>query len=230
MKIVKVIFLLTVSLFVTTACNKKENTTNAEIVKNEQKSDNEIPLVTENFVEVEEKKSIVYVCTDGSKINYREDPVDGEILGQFENGQRLHVWCRTNELSCIDGIYDYWYCVHEYGDPSGGWIFGGFLSNNSPATNKPDSFDLNLLIGKWENENYKISFSENEVTCLIKTSEKEWHSDWNVWKENVIQINHPRYGEESAMDGISWTIDTLSDAELKVENNKLSAIVLRRVE
>lgn len=32
------------------------------------------------------------------------------------------------------------------------------------------------------------------------------------------------------MDGISWTIDTLSDAELKGENNKLSTIVLRRVE
>lgn len=68
-----------------------------------------------------------------------------------------------------------------------------------------------------------------DIKILIHAKfDKEWHSDWSVWKGNVIQINHPRYGEESAMDGISWMIDILSDAELKVEN-KLSAIVLRRV-
>lgn len=71
---------------------------------------------------------------DGSKVNVRKAPVDGEIVAQREKGDEIPDFCaRSASKSSYDGITDYWY-AYESGEDGLYWIFGGYIEweNDKP--------------------------------------------------------------------------------------------------
>lgn len=64
---------------------------------------------------------------DGSKVNARENPVDGKVVTQHENGEVISEFCaRSAEKSTFEGITDYWF-AYETGATGLRWIFGGYI-------------------------------------------------------------------------------------------------------
>lgn len=71
------------------------------------------------------------VSPDGSKINVRKSPVNGEVTGQVENGWEILVYKKSAEVSEIEGVKDCWYYVQELGGMkeglAKGWVFGKYV-------------------------------------------------------------------------------------------------------
>lgn len=129
---------------------------------------------------------------DGSKLNYRSNPVDGDIIGQFLDGTMVQIVKITNMTFTVDGLNDAWYYVaddsfHE------GWVFGGYLSVVdsvvSFANNSGSHSTLKLLTGFWENETIVLEIldSDNSFTLGIKESEG-FSGKWKLLDDDTLYV------------------------------------------
>jgi hypothetical protein len=130
---------------------------------------------------------------DGSKLNYRKEPVDGQKLGQFFNDTKLKITKKTNETVPVDGINESWYYAISCEDASSGegWVFGGYLSDDGPIKDylKKDEINLNWLIGSWENENSIIRIrSDGTFRHGYKESEG-FDGTWSILDDGTLYIS-----------------------------------------
>ena len=71
---------------------------------------------------------------DGSKVNVRKEPKNGEVVAQLESGKPVRVFRETDNTDTIDGVTGYWVYVTAC-DSEGnfdesaveGWVFAGYL-------------------------------------------------------------------------------------------------------
>ncbi len=75
---------------------------------------------------------------DGSNVNYRGEPIIGEVMGKFADGTPIVISKRTKELYIIEDKSDYWYYGLCYADiePYGGWVYGGYLIDDENYENE----------------------------------------------------------------------------------------------
>ncbi len=79
------------------------------------------------YVQLSKDYSGTIKTADGSKVNVRKAPVDGEVVTQFENGfSASDFYYRSASKSTHDGITDYWFGLDN---PVDGiqWVFGGYI-------------------------------------------------------------------------------------------------------
>lgn len=70
------------------------------------------------------------VSDDGSNINVRKFPVNGEVVGQLSGGNDVLVSKKSTENSTIEGVTDCWYYVCELAgmaEGAEGWVFGKYV-------------------------------------------------------------------------------------------------------
>lgn len=135
---------------------------------------------------------IKYVNTgDGSKLNFRDAPVDGEKIGQLPNGTKLEILRYTKEKFTIDGISDVWCYISDCEDcpPCSGWVFGGYLSETEPARPylKKDEIDFSILIGSWENDGYIVRITEDSFSLIMKESEG-FRGTWTIRDDGTLSV------------------------------------------
>ena len=68
-------------------------------------------------------------CGEDEKVNVRDAPKTGKVLGQLDNEDIVGVRMVTEEEDTIDGVTARWYNI-GYGETKlvlEGWVFGGFL-------------------------------------------------------------------------------------------------------
>ena len=83
-------------------------------------------------VELEKYFSGTIKTADGSKVNVRKLPVDGEVVTQLENGEQISDFSyRSAEKSTFEGITDYWY-AYLNGEDGLYWVFGGYIEFDDP--------------------------------------------------------------------------------------------------
>lgn len=123
------------ALSIQNADKAKERTMKLELFKNAKKlntSDSITDYVQATYdklfgeQEIEQAYGSI-VSDDGSKINVRNSPVDGKVLGQFENGSQVLVSKKSVETSKIDNVTDNWYYVSDEAAGLEGWVFGKFV-------------------------------------------------------------------------------------------------------
>lgn len=201
---------VTAALCVWTSCKKdketEKNLTDKEISTAVVANDTNDEYYT--YSEPMEK----YVCTDdGSNLNYRESPLDGNKLGKFPNGTRLTISKRTNKKYEIDGILDYWYYGLSVVDKKqvGGWVFGGYLE---------DSKIYSQLIKEWDSDRHILKISQNgEIAFLLKESEGAFGT-WSLLKGNILLFHFtPGYdgdGFPNKLQDWKWQIKYIDDNKL----------------
>ena len=114
----------------------KERAMKEELFKNAKKLDTSEEIT--EYVQTEYDKIFGRVAlsgfftgiiktADGSKVNARKEPVDGDVVHQYENGDEISDFCsRSASKSSYDGITDYWY-GYETGADGLHWVFGGYI-------------------------------------------------------------------------------------------------------
>ena len=191
------IFIFIPIFFILLGCEKKAKNiieSDLSITVEETKSIKK-NLKTSNGYEIIELSSplIKFVKTDdGSKLNYREDPVDGHKVGQFYNDTKLEITKKTNEKITIDGINDYWYYAinREEASAGEGWVFGGYLSENEPIKKylKKEEINLDLFINNWEDES-NIIYIRSDGTFRHGFKESEgFNGKWTLLDDGTLYI------------------------------------------
>ena len=124
------------ALAVKNSAKTKELAMKEELFKNAKKLNTSVEI--EDYVQAaydkifgrvmfEKEYAGVIKTADGSKVNVRNAPVNGEVVAQHENGDEVPYFCaRSASKSTYEGITDYWYS-YETGEGGLYWIFGGYI-------------------------------------------------------------------------------------------------------
>lgn len=234
----KKISILVLSMFVITAftaCGKKEAKKSETVSVSEQKPAEEIPVKNNMTEEKTSNGHMIYVFndsferwvkTDGSNLNYRANPVDGEKLGHFVTGDRLKITKKTQETFTIDGITEAWYYGMCYADvePYGGWVFGGYLVDSVEALKEKasedygddDYIDLDCLVGDWENESTIVRIKDNKDFFLGRKESEGFGGRWSMPDDDLILVENCSVYDEDPWD-VSYRIKVCTPNRLVLE-------------
>lgn len=228
----KVLFILLIcSSFILSGCNKKnsDNIKNesieneAKIIETDSESSSETNQSSfdesENYFATEDEDNlktsngyeivkldetiIKYVMTDdGSNLNYREEPVDGEIIFHLAYGNKLELKKRTAETFTIGDLTDYWYYIYCYdleGPPAMGWVFGGFLSDKDPNSLQLTKEKINTqdLIGSWENDGVIVRIFNNGDFSFVWKERGGYKGKWSILDDGTLYITEALVGLDS---------------------------------
>lgn len=143
---------------------------------------------------------------DGSKLNYRSEPVDGDKLGQFPDGTNVLITKLTDETFTVDGITDAWYFAFDSEIPShGGWVFGGYLSVIDSVSNSSSNSRCNLkfLTGFWENEYIVLEILDSNNSFNLGRKESEgFGGTWKLLDDDTLHVY-----DCSTYDEDPWTVE-----------------------
>lgn len=237
----KKISILVLSMFVITAftaCGKKEAKKSETVPVSEQKPAEEIPVKNNMTEEKTSNGHMIYVFndsferwvkTDGSNLNYRANPVDGEKLGHFVTGDRLKITKKTQETFTIDGITEAWYYGMCYADvePYGGWVFGGYLVDSVEALKEKaseyygddDYIDLDCLVGDWENERTIVRIKDNKDFFLGVKESEGFGGRWSMPDDDLILVENCSVYDEDPWD-VSYRIKVCTPNRLVLERTE----------
>lgn len=228
MKKVKIICLLTAIVCIFASCGKKEtqkseenvvstNVTEQSDTISEIKENNDYPIeegdlpigqtgpleeITSNGYKVVGSiiAETMYVNTGDSKLNYRDNPVDGKVLGKFLNGDEVIICKYTEERFKIDDLEESWVYVRNMDTipHEEGWVYAGFLSYDKPEVyySVEDSIDLNLICDEWEDDSYIVRIHKNGEFSLIRKESEGMSGRWRVDNKILYAENLCIYDEE----------------------------------
>jgi hypothetical protein len=228
----RISLILIIVIFV--SCSKNnQNSTPPEI---EAKNDNIIfvKIDTENNIEnIEPLTSeinfpkIMYVTAKEGLRKRSEPSLNGDVTGLLLYGERIIIYEKSDIITTIDNITDYWYRVW-YQVNINEWVFGGYISENLPS-------DLPIILGKWDNINNEregINFTPNYGyfhSLRKETSNMIW-GNWEI-NENIIKIFNLKTGQDfmgiiNDPDNIQLQIINSNNIILTFSDNKV--LELRR--
>ena len=142
---------------------------------------------------------------DGSNLNFRSEPVDGEKQGQFPNGTNVQITKLTNETFTVDGICDAWYYAQDNATPPHeGWVFGGYLSvpNEVEYSSGNDECNTIFLTGIWENDRIIIEIFDDDGTFFLGRKESEGFSGtWKLLDDDTLYVYDCKTYDEDP-----WTV------------------------